>query len=73
MGANAEQIFIHNGAAEPEHVHPFQAIRCEVISGSLCFRIAAIERSIGPGEVVDIPRNVPHTFWNAGDSEAHAI
>lgn len=69
----AEQIFTHNGPAEPEHVHPFQASRCEVISGALCFRIAGIERSIGPGEAVDIPRNVPHTFWNAGDSEAHAI
>ncbi len=23
--------------------------------------------------MVDIPRNVPHTFWNVADVEAHAI
>lgn len=62
-----------HGPAEPEHVHPLQASRCEILSGSLCFRIAGIERSIGPGEAVDIPRNVPHTFWNASDDQAHAI
>ena len=62
-----------HGPAEPEHVHPFQASRCEIVSGSLCFRIAGVERSIGPGEAVDIPRNVPHTFWNADDEKTHAI
>jgi quercetin dioxygenase-like cupin family protein len=59
--------------AEPEHVHPFQESRCEVLSGSLCFRIAGNVRRVGPGESVDIPRNVPHYFWNEGDEEAHAI
>jgi mannose-6-phosphate isomerase-like protein (cupin superfamily) len=59
--------------AEPEHVHPFQESRCEVISGVLHFRIAGSKRSIGPGEAIDIPRNVPHYFWNEGDEEAHAI
>lgn len=62
-----------HGPAEPEHVHPFQASRCEIVSGSLCFRIAGVERSICPGEAVDIPRNIPHTFWNADDEKAHAI
>jgi len=59
--------------AEPEHVHPFQDSRCEVLSGALCFRIAGSVRRVGPSEVVDIPRNVPHYFWNEGDEEAHAI
>ncbi len=59
--------------AEPEHVHPFQESRCEVISGTLRFRIAGSERSVGAGESVDIPRNVPHYFWNNSDKEAHAI
>lgn len=58
---------------EPEHVHPFQESRCEVLSGSLCFRIAGNVRRLGPGQTVDIPRNVPHYFWNEGDKEAHAI
>jgi quercetin dioxygenase-like cupin family protein len=62
-----------HGPAEPEHTHPFQESRCEVVSGSLRFRIAGKERIIGPGEAVDIPPNVPHYFWNDGDEEAHAI
>lgn len=31
------------------------------------------ERSVGAGETIDIPRNVPHYFWNDGNEEAHAI
>ena len=62
-----------HGAAEPEHVHPFQQSRCEVAFGELRFRIAGEERTVGPGEVIDIPPNVPHNFWNASDDEAHAI
>jgi quercetin dioxygenase-like cupin family protein len=62
-----------HGAAEPEHVHPFQQSRCEVVSGALHFRIAGNERSVGAGEKVGIPANVPHYFWNESDDEAHAI
>lgn len=62
-----------HGLAEPEHVHPFQASRSELLSGSLCFRVGGMERIVGPGEAVDIPPNVPHTFWNADDEEAHAV
>lgn len=59
--------------AEPEHVHPFQTSHCEVLSGRLHFRIADTERIVSAGETLDIPRNVPHYFWNDGNEEAHAI
>lgn len=62
-----------HGEAEPEHVHPFQQSRCEVLSGVLHFCIAGKERSVGPGEAIEIPANVPHYFWNETDKEAHAI
>jgi quercetin dioxygenase-like cupin family protein len=62
-----------HGEAEPEHVHPFQQSRCEVLSGVLHFCIAGKERSVRPSEVIDIPANVPHYFWNENDEEAHAI
>jgi quercetin dioxygenase-like cupin family protein len=58
---------------EPEHVHPFQESRCEVIGGALRFRIDGAERLVSAGEAVDIPRNVPHYFWNDSNSEAHAL
>lgn len=59
--------------AEPEHVHPFQESRCEVLSGKLHFRIAGSERVVKAGELITIPRNVRHYFWNDGAEEAHAI
>lgn len=58
---------------EPEHVHPFQESRCEMLSGSLHFHIGAEMHAIGPGESVEIPRDVPHYFWNDSDEEARAI
>lgn len=62
-----------HGPAEPEHVHPFQASRCEVLSGTLHFSIAGSKRVVKSGEAVDIPANVPHYFWNEGNEETHAI
>lgn len=62
-----------HGPAEPYHIHPFQESRCEVISGALCFRVGAAVRAVRAGEGVNIPRGVPHNFWNEGDEEAHAI
>ncbi len=59
--------------AEPEHVHPFQESRCELVSGSLSFRIGDKEQLVHAGEAVIIPRNVPHYFWNESDEEAHAF
>lgn len=59
--------------AEPEHTHPFQESSCTVLAGWLRFCINGTEQSVQPGEVVSIPRGVPHYFWNDGDSEAHAI
>lgn len=62
----------HN-AAEPEHIHPFQESRCQVLSGKLRFRINGLEQTVKPGETVIIPPGVPHYFSNDGDMETQAI
>lgn len=62
-----------SGVKEPEHIHPFQENRFEIISGSLMFCIAGKERQVNAGEVVAIPPKVPHFFWNASDQEVHYI
>ncbi|MCX7601246.1 MAG: cupin domain-containing protein [Meiothermus sp.] len=62
----------HN-AAEPEHTHPFQESRCQVLTGTLRFRVGGVERTIKPGEAIVIPPGVAHHFWNDGEVEAHAI
>ncbi|MCC7448169.1 MAG: cupin domain-containing protein [Anaerolineae bacterium] len=62
-----------HGQQEPEHMHPFQENRFEILAGTLRFTIAGRERTAGPGDIVAIPPRTPHFFWNAGDMEAHYI
>jgi quercetin dioxygenase-like cupin family protein len=62
-----------NGAKEPEHIHPFQENRFEVLSGSMMFCIAGNVRQVNAGEAISIPSKVPHFFWNGSDQEVHYI
>lgn len=61
------------GVKEPEHIHPYQENRFEILSGTLTFCIAGQERQAHGGEVVAIPPNVPHFFWNASDQPVHYL
>jgi quercetin dioxygenase-like cupin family protein len=47
-------------AAVPEHTHPHEQITI-VQRGTLRFRLAGETRTIGSGEGVCIPANVPHS------------
>ena len=58
---------------EPEHIHPLQENKFEIISGSCTFNIDGIERLAKAGEVVTIPPTVRHHFWNSSDTDAHYI
>lgn len=62
-----------HGPAEPEHIHPLQESRCELLSGTLHFSINGVKQTVKPGEGVTIPAGAPHYFWNDGEVEAHAI
>jgi quercetin dioxygenase-like cupin family protein len=62
-----------HGPKEPEHIHPVQENRFEILEGVLKFRIAGRERTAGPGETIAIPARTPHCFWNSGDTQAHYI
>jgi len=53
----------------PEHVHPRQQERFEVISGSLGVRINGREQVLHASESVAVPPGTPHTIWNAGEGE----
>ena len=55
----------------PEHVHPRQQERFEVISGSLGVRIKGREQVLRAGESVAVPPGTPHTIWNVGAGETH--
>lgn len=58
---------------EPEHVHPKQESGARVTAGRLTFDVNGEERTLGPGDEITIPPNVPHHFWNPGTEDAHAV
>ena len=53
----------------PEHVHPRQQERFEVMSGSLGIRINGREQVLHASASVAVPPGTPHTIWNAGEGE----
>jgi quercetin dioxygenase-like cupin family protein len=61
------------GVDEPEHCHPFQESRVEVISGTLRFRVRGEIQEVRAGGSHTIPAGVAHSFGNYGDEEAHWI
>jgi quercetin dioxygenase-like cupin family protein len=58
----------------PDHVHPRQEERFEVLSGKLGLRVEGVERVHGTGDVIVAPAGAPHAAWNAGDDdEVHVL
>jgi quercetin dioxygenase-like cupin family protein len=57
----------------PDHVHPRQEERFEVLSGKLGLRVGDVERVHSAGEVIMVPEGAPHAAWNAGDDEVHVL
>jgi quercetin dioxygenase-like cupin family protein len=65
-----EAIYGPNGDPPPAHLHPAQDEHFEVLEGELQVRLDGRERTLGPGETLDIPRGTAHQMWNAGDARA---
>lgn len=66
-----DDFWTRPGHRTVEHVHPEMQEHWEVIAGSVCFRIAGVERVAGPGEVVIAPVGVPHMAWSPNAAPAH--
>jgi quercetin dioxygenase-like cupin family protein len=62
-----------NGFVAAAHVHPSQEERFEVLRGSVGFKLGRKKLVAGPGQRLTVPAGTPHTFWNAGDDEAHFV
>ncbi len=58
---------------EPEHIHPKQESRLEVLSGALYLMVAGQMRVVHAGADIVIPPATPHYFWNEGEEEAHYL
>ncbi|MEO6348217.1 MAG: cupin domain-containing protein [Aquaticitalea sp.] len=53
----------------PEHVHPKQLETFEVISGTARIKLSGEDLILTAGQKIEIPKNAPHKFSNAGDDE----
>lgn len=63
------------GVATVEHIQPGLEQRLEVISGEMSYTLGKNkEKKIAKhGDKVIIPPKVPHSIWNDGDEELHAL
>jgi quercetin dioxygenase-like cupin family protein len=57
----------------PDHVHPAQEERVEVVAGTVRCRVGGEDRVLRPGEAVIIPPGVPHAVWNDDPSGSRSI
>lgn len=57
----------------PLHVHDREDGLSYVLEGSLTFQIGGDVATASAGVVVELPRGVPHTFWNAGSLPSRAL
>jgi quercetin dioxygenase-like cupin family protein len=68
-----ESVNPPTGVAEPEHIHPHQESRAEVVAGTLCFVVEGEERRLASGEAITIPAGTAHYFVNDGEEDAVSI
>ncbi len=55
-----EAVIVNPGPLAIEHVHPFQSERHEVLDGTLTLSVKGKKQRLTPGDVVLVPKNVPH-------------
>jgi quercetin dioxygenase-like cupin family protein len=63
-----EATYTAAGWLPPEHLHPRQAERFEVLDGTIRTIIGGTERRYGPGETFDVPAGTPHQMTAEGPS-----
>lgn len=61
------------GRLIPPHIHYKEHELSYVLSGEIGVRIGDRDYVAGPGSYVFKPRDVAHTFWNAGSEPAHLL
>ena len=60
------------GFSPPRHVHHAEDTALMVLEGHLTAEVGDDRRAVGPGELVWLPRDVPHTFRVDSD-EVHLL
>jgi len=60
-------------AREKIHIHPYQENRFTIYSGELLFTINGKQETATSGDVISIPKNASHSFYNSGEVDAHYL
>lgn len=58
---------------EKSHTHPYQENRFTILKGTLQFTINEKEQLARVGDIISVPKNTPHSFYNSGNTDAHYI
>jgi quercetin dioxygenase-like cupin family protein len=61
------------GPQPPEHYHPYQEERFEVLEGELRAQVGGAEHVLHAGDTLDLPAGTPHSMWNPGPGRARAV
>lgn len=62
-----------DGTFVPPHVHPDQDEFVYVLSGEYTIRLNGREQKAGPGDLVVMPRGIPHGLFNLSGAEATCL
>lgn len=65
-----EAVYGPEGSPPPKHLHPAQDERFTILEGRLTTKVDGVERELGEGEVLEIPRGSVHQMWNAASVPA---
>jgi quercetin dioxygenase-like cupin family protein len=68
-----EAVYQPGSMKPPVHLHPEQDEHFEVLAGEITAIVDGEERTHGEGSAFDIPRDTPHTMWNASDAEVRVL
>ena len=78
LKAESEDCFVFEtldppGTFVPPHIHPTQDEFIFVLEGTLDLYLAGGWTKAGPGDLVRMPRGVPHGYYNRQDQPARAL
>ena len=65
-----ESTFKANSTEPPLHYHPRQEEDFSLITGELTVKINGVVKTYTAGDKFHVPKNTPHSMWNASGSPA---
>jgi uncharacterized cupin superfamily protein len=69
----AFETFDPPGTGVPPHVHPTQDEHIYVLDGVFTLYLDGQWETAGPGDTVRMPRDLPHAYYNWGESPTRAL